>query len=90
MANYYLKNADATRIHRVVYESDNGNITIAGAYACATGASAKLPNGNLVESIDQPVDVGQVLIDVVLNSLVPGTVTEYRELAKVMTDAKWS
>jgi hypothetical protein len=91
MANYYLKNADATRMFRVDYSVDeNGGVSLRGTFACATGASAELPNKNPIVAVDAPVDPAQLLIDVVLNGLVEGTVTEYRTLAKAMTDLKWS
>jgi len=89
--NYYLKNADATRMYRVVYENvDPAGFTASSAFACATGAEAVLPNGNPIQSLDQPTDLGQVLIDVVLNDLVPGTLAEYKTLAVAMVETNWT
>jgi len=91
MADYFLKNSDATRVYRIVYVADaESHVTVSGAYACATGAAAVLPNGNPIEVVDQPIDLGQVLADDVLNSLVAGTLTEYRTQAKAMVDSMWS
>lgn len=91
MANYYLKNADASRMYRLDYEADeNGGLLVRSAYACATGVAAELPNKNPIRDVDEPVDPAQVLVDLVVNGLVVGTVAEYRELAKDMTDLKWS
>jgi hypothetical protein len=90
MANYYLKNADATRVYRLEYETADGATTVFAAYACATGTSAVLPNKNPIEHPDQSVDTSQVLVDTVLNGLVVATLTEYRTRAKAMIDGEWS
>lgn len=91
MANYYLKNAAATRMYRLEYgTNDEGGIAVWGAHACATGTDAELPNTDAITEVDATVDPAQVLVDLVVNSLVAGTVAEYRTLAKAMTDLKWS
>ena len=89
--NYYLKNSDATRMYRIDYSTDtDGHIRIGGAYACATGTSAVTPDGNPISEPDVEVETSQVLVDLIVNSLVAGTVTEYRTRAKAMIDAEWS
>lgn len=90
MANYYLKNADATRVYRLEYETMDGATLVVASYACATGASAVLPNKNAIEHPDQNVDTSQVFVDTLLNGLVVATVAEYRTRAKAMIDGEWS
>lgn len=90
-ANYFLKNADASRVYRLEYEVDeDGGVTVSNARASAVGAAAKTPNGNAITLPDQQVDPAQVLVDLVLNSLKPATVAEYRAAAKAMLDGFWS
>jgi len=92
MANHYLRNADSTRIYRVVYQTDpeDGGINVMGAYVCATGEAAVLPDGSPIQSPDQPVDAATVLIDSVVNGLTNTNLTAYRTLAKAMIDASWA
>jgi len=91
MADYYLKNADATRIYRLDYEvGADGAVLVKACRAAATGASAVLPNKESITMPDQPVDVSQCLVDFILNALKPATVTEYRTRAKAMLDTFWS
>lgn len=92
MANHYLRNADSTRIYRVVYSTDpeTGGITVNGAYACGTGDGAALPDGSPIQMPDQPCDSSQVLVDMVVNGLTNTNLAAYRTLAKAMVDASWS
>lgn len=91
MADFYLKNADASRVYRLEYAvGEDGAISVSACRACAAGGSAWLPNKTRVSAADQPVDVSQVLIDYILAPLVPGTVEEYRACAKAMIDTFWT
>jgi hypothetical protein len=90
MANYFLKNADATRVYRLEYLVDEpGGVVVNNARASAVGASAVLPNKNVINLPDMPVDPAQVLVDVVLNALKPATLAEYRAVSKAMLDSFW-
>jgi hypothetical protein len=91
MADYFLKNADASRMYRIEYATDeSSHVTVGGMWACATGFADELPDGTVIAEMEQPVQHGQVLVDLVLNGLVEGTLAEYRTLAKAMVDAMWA
>ena len=91
MANYFLKNSDATRVYRIEYALDgDGHVAVFNAHAVATGTAAVLPNGDPITESDIQVDLGQVLADIIINSLVVATLAEYRTRAKAMIDGEWS
>jgi hypothetical protein len=102
MANYYLKNADTSRVYRLVYEEifvagtpvdpdGHTEYSVTAAYVCATAAGiASMPNEVVVTEPDTVVSINQVLVDTVINPFTAGTVTDYRTVAKAMIDESWS
>jgi len=89
MANYFLKNATGAvaKMYRVEYLVNGSNIRVTGA--SVTGADLTLPDGTTVSGIDEEVSVTNVLVDVVLVSVVAGTVGEYGTLVDSLVTSQW-
>lgn len=97
MANYYLKNADASRTYRIEYQTT----TMPGieppvtyysarrAFICDTNEGATTPEGMPITEPDQEVTMNQLVVDLVLSELVPATLAEYRAAAGLMIGASW-
>jgi hypothetical protein len=91
MANYYLKNktGEITKMYRLEYTAISDPLEVRVKSASITGVNAVLPDQTIVNGIDEPVDVSQVLIDLVLTSVVEGTVAEYGTLVASLVTSQW-
>lgn len=98
MANYYLKNEDASRVYRINYreipslpgvEPPVSYYAAEAAFVCDTTAGASLGDGSLILEPDQEVTMSQLVVDLVLSELVTATITEYRTAAVGMIGASW-
>jgi hypothetical protein len=95
MANYYLKNASASRVYRLQYAATNQPddpivfYSVQKVFVCDTTASPVLPDGTAVTEPDQEVTLSTILVDLVINELVDGTLADYRAAATGMIDDSW-
>jgi hypothetical protein len=86
MAEYFLKASDATHVYRITYTQAGSNFSVDKVHVCGTGG---LPNGDVINSIDQEVNPAMVVVDQVLSRVAAGTVADYRTAAKAQIDASW-
>ena len=90
MPEYFLKNAGdtVTKMYRLNYgPTGQGGFAVNKAFIA--GTAVPLPDGTTTTGQDTEVDVKHVLVDLVLASMVPGTLDEYRALMKTRVDALW-
>ena len=83
--NYFLKSVDGLKIYRIPYIVNEGQVSVGGAFI--TGHDVTVPSGMTLDGIDVGAQLADVLVDVILATVVEGTVAEYRALAKTIADA---
>jgi hypothetical protein len=92
MAEYFLKAPDGTKVYRITYTVDASQsperITIVSVHLA--GPVANLPTGRSGAAMDEPCDVQNPLIDLILAAVVPATLADYRAACKAVVDTLWA
>jgi hypothetical protein len=89
MASYFLKTPDGKRMYRVEYAEWDGHFSV-GSVHVTGGEGETLPDGGSAYGVDLPIMANQLIVELVLATVVPATIEEYRTLAESVLATSWA